>query len=572
MTAHGFRPLRTWTAALVLALTTGGLTSAGAYADDTPSPSPTPTEQTQPASPSPTPSDEASDPVSGQVGAAGISVSSITASPTSLLTGQVTTYTTTAKNTGSTTLTGLRAVHDRTDYRSGWCVATTLSPGQQTVCHAVTRASMADLAAGGVPSHSMTVVAADGTKAYDYTPKVPVSRDCSNNAPQAYTPMDTSWFNYPYGSAESRNNIRLMVIRTINSVPQCQSIRMAVYSLNDNATVDALIAAAKRGVSVNVITDGHNVRGDKATQSPSFKRLMATIGSSTARASWAKVCSASCRGTGGNHHDKLYLFSQAGTKQWVSMAGSANLTIKASSGQWNHLDTYTSAATFSYYNDVFTQLRADRPAATPYVDRTTDGVRTWFFPKPGASAATDPMMTALASIGCTGSSYNGGRTIVRIGMYAWYEDRGLWLAKRVRALWNAGCDIAVEYAIMGNNVKQILYSPAGRGRIPMRQVATYYKDGSVANYDHQKYVTMIGRYGSNPSSAITWTGTTNWSNFGFSSDELTQVWSGATRAAIYRTAFANVWRGPHTRVPSPTSKLGVKIDLGGPNFRGFENN
>ena len=37
---------------------------------------------------------------------------------------------------------------------------------------------------------------------------------------------------------------------------------------------------------------------------------------------------------------------------------------------------------------------------------------------------------------------------IRVNMYTWADERGVWLATRVRQLWDSGCDVAVLTSIM----------------------------------------------------------------------------------------------------------------------------
>ncbi|GGF34297.1 hypothetical protein GCM10011519_04720 [Marmoricola endophyticus] len=401
---------------------------------------------------------------------------------------------------------------------------------------------------------------------------------CAYNAGRQPAPVQGTYFNYPYGSTASKRNIRDMVIKAVNSSPACESVSISVYSLNDDSLVNALIAAYQRGVRVRVIVNSHMVHG--STTSKPFLRLVSVLHSNTQAPSFAIICRGSCRGTGGNHHSKMYLFSRVVDNRNVTMMGTHNSTMKAVNGQWNSLDVYDDEDTFDYYSSIFDQEVRDRPVANSFADRITGEVETFFFPKPGTTAANDPFMVRMRNVGCTGVSAGhgrAGRTLVRVGMYAWHDDRGIWLAKRIRALWDAGCDVAIEYAIIGNTVKRILYSPAGRGRIPMRQVATSTKNGTIVNYLHQKYVTISGREGSNPGSHFTMTGTSNWANLGLVSDDSVQLWRSVGRDAQYRQVFYNVWRGPKAHVPSPTSALpaavGTKnVQFGKGKYKNLEEN
>ena len=108
------------------------------------------------------------------------------------------------------------------------------------------------------------------------------------------------------------------VTSTVKSVPAGGTIRLAVFSLNDDALADALIAAVKRGVSVQIVANNHNITNSipGLPPSPSFKRLRNVLGyqrtepgKDPERVSFARICSRSCRGTGGSVHYKMFLFS-----------------------------------------------------------------------------------------------------------------------------------------------------------------------------------------------------------------------------------------------------------------------
>ena len=367
---------------------------------------------------------------------------------------------------------------------------------------------------------------------------------------------------------------------------------MAIFSMNDQRLVDALLAAVKRGVSVQVVVNNHNLTNSipRLDPSPSFQELHRKLtgtryrtGMDSERVSFARICRASCRGTGGNVHYKLFMFDMVGPgtydpttgnptttggTRWVTMMGSPNLTTKAAYGQWNHMDTYADKTTYDYYNRWWLQMKADKPLAHPYEFKTTGAVTSWTFPKPGTTASTDPLQARLNKIRCTGATGGtgiNGRTKIRIGAYTFYDARGRWIAKRVRSLWNSGCNIAIEYSIMGDSVKKILYSPAGRGRIPMRQVVTFTRSGVINDYDHAKWIAVSGNYAGDSSTRVVWTGTTNISDLGFRSDDTQQEWFSAARTNAYFRDFSALWTNKHAHVPSPTSRLGARI--GSPGLR-----
>ena len=149
----------------------------------------------------------------------------------------------------------------------------------------------------------------------------------------------------------------------------------------------------------------------------------------------------------------------------------------------------------------------------------------------------------------------GGHTIIKIAMYAWYQERGKWLAKRVRQLWNQGCQIQIVYAISSDPVKKILYSPSGRGRIPMRQILLTNKDFTPIYYLHDKWVTITGNYGGVPDNSLSWQGSFNFSDLGFSSDEQFQMLRGRAVYNSFARDFTLLWTDRQARAPSPISTI-----------------
>ena len=121
---------------------------------------------------------------------------------------------------------------------------------------------------------------------------------------------------------------------------------------------------------------------------------------------------------------------------------------------------------------IFRQARIGKPLAQPVLrDRRTATSSNYFFPRPQATAAQDPVMQILNGVTCRGATTGtaGGRTKIRVTQYAIYGDRGVWIAKKLRLLWKAGCDVAIIYSVSSRPVLTILRNPSGRGPIPMKQ-------------------------------------------------------------------------------------------------------
>lgn len=368
-----------------------------------------------------------------------------------------------------------------------------------------------------------------------------------------YAPRAEVRFNHWNDS--SRNYIRMHVLRTVQSVPRGGRIRWIVYSFGDTDILNALIAARKRGVSVQIIGNFHN--RETWGQWRTLERALGTKrwinGKDAERISWAFMCNRSCRGYGGHVHLKLFLFSQAKTSRLISMFGSWNPTWVANQRQWNHLETSLDPTTYYNYMRIFWQAKLDRPFR--YTQWPSGGRLHMVFPKTGTVATSDPVYMDLAKVRCTGATAGtgrAGRTLVRIAMYAWYGKRGDWMARRVRSLWNQGCNVAIIYGIMSDRARLMLHSPSGRGRIPMRQATV--PDGAALPYRylHDKYVAISGVWGTNSAAKMVWAGSTNFSDLGFAADDSTArtVLPGIVDA--YLKDWGRIWEGRDLHAPHPT--------------------
>ena len=369
--------------------------------------------------------------------------------------------------------------------------------------------------------------------------------------PDSYNPPAGPIFSHPYRKGY-RYIIRDHILRTINSTPPGAYIQAASWSFSSKTYRKALKAARNRGVKVQLVLAQRN-----KPDNSDYGRLTRAFGTSvTPDGTWVKKCWHSCRGVSGTMHSKMFMFSEVYRTPYVMISGSANLTDFAVTNQWNQMNTVTGdQPVYQEAVNVFTQMYQDVPA--PYIETRFPNLTSYYYPRGRVSVANDFMMQALAPVQCKGAVNAGknGRTIVRIAMYAWYQSRGKWLAKRVRQLWQQGCQVQIVYAISSNPVKSILYSPDGRGRIPMRQILLTNTEGTPIYYLHDKWVAITGNYAGVRNNSVSFQGSFNFSDLGFGSDEQFQMLPG--RAAYDRFArdFRLLWKDKQARAPSPTSKI-----------------
>lgn len=391
-------------------------------------------------------------------------------------------------------------------------------------------------------------------------------------APRHLTPRRGPLFNNPYGSWKHRRTLLAHVIHAIKSSPgyrltrdprthkrlHCPTyprnypseIKIAVYSIADMRFADALVAAAKRCVSVQVLMNSHLT----ATTSHSWGRIVKALGKRRKhhwhrQRTFAHRCSNGCLGTS-VLHSKIYLFSRAGRAHTTVMTGSSNMTTNAVGVQWNDLYTVNGdRRLYSQYRAMFRRMVPDHWARGPYVYR--DGRYTsTFYPFRRATRATDRTMRDLRSIRCTGARGGtgiNGHTVVYIGMHAWFSDRGEYLARKVRQLYNHGCYVRILYSFLAHSDYRLLTRGTGH-RMIVRRVLFAGRLGLVAvKYSHMKMMAVSGHVGSNRRAHVVWTGSNNWVKKSLHADEVTLR---VSSAAAYRR-YVRHWKFMVHRRSSP---------------------
>ncbi len=402
------------------------------------------------------------------------------------------------------------------------------------------------------------------------SPATSAARSVSGQARVNYVPTSRAYFSYPNRDVD-RMVIRNRVLRTIQSTwggPRTPAglarrdngtIRIATWSFNDWAIAKALVGARNRGVSVQVVA----AKGANKQSGP-WRYLRKKLGGrlyqpghKTTREliSFARECGGSCRGPGGTPHAKYFLFDKVGASKtrYITYQTSMNLTRFAYTNQWNQAQVMKSKAVYDDYVTVYRQARIGRRVAQPYrVRKISSAVYDYFFPRPGARAAQDPVMQNLNYVSCAGAGSGGTAghfTRIRIIQYAMYGDRGVWLAKKLRSLWGKGCDVRIIYSLATRPVLQILRSRSGRGPVPMRQSVIKNGRGEITSYNHSKWMTISGRWGSSRSNWITFSGSANWSLMAFGNDEQMQRIHSRPQTLLHMQAFNKTWAQKTSKTP-----------------------
>ena len=345
-----------------------------------------------------------------------------------------------------------------------------------------------------------------------------------------YTPVTGAIFNRPIGTTAEQRRIFTHVNNTIDATPAGATIRIAVFSFSEKATADALLRAKARGVNVQMVFDDHEIYAQET-------RLRTAFGKDPKASSFVVYCHLSCRGvSGGNMHDKIFLFSKAGKAENVTMVGSNNMTSYNATKQWS--DVYTIAndpAMFFTYAGVFDQLKWDKAMSTTYYRSDINTYQAQFYPYAGATQFVDPVYQALTKIGCTGATGGTGvkgKTLVRVSQHAWNGTRGTYLARQVAALAQQGCIVEVIYGVgTGKTVRSILTAAGVKGN-------TVRHKGVLT---HQKVLTVNGVYDGDTSAQVVFTGSHNWSDGALKRDETILRIDSPAAYAQYKANFADIW-------------------------------
>ena len=424
------------------------------------------------------------------------------------------------------------------------------------------------LSAGGTASASAAAPAAAPAAA-----SVAAAASVRWEPARNYVMPPVSTFGFPNRSAFEKTAIRNRVLFTIQGVwggprdrnflplPTNGTIRIATWSFADWAIARALVAAHRRGASVQIMAAA-GANQDHGAWNYLKRQLgqnyyKAGVPGSSEKVSFARDCRGSCRGPGGTPHSKYFLFDNVGSghQRHVSMQTSMNLTKMGYSGQWNQAQTSWSAYVYDHFLRIYGETRINRPVSGSYRRYRVGPVLSMFFPFRTATSTTDPVMQALKQVRCASATAGGtGRTVIRVIQYAVYDTRGLWLARKLRSLWNAGCDVKIIYAIATRPVLEILRSGSGRGAIPMRQSVITNRSREIVKYNHSKWMTIAGNWGSSTGAYVTFSGSANWSTTAFTNDEQMQQIEnyGITRAHMLN--FNKTWSQGSSHAPGYGSK------------------
>jgi phosphatidylserine/phosphatidylglycerophosphate/cardiolipin synthase-like enzyme len=379
-----------------------------------------------------------------------------------------------------------------------------------------------------------------------------------------FRPKEGATFNLPRRGDE-QYRIHSVLVDAIDNAPRDSIIRISVFSFDRKFVASKLVRAHRRGVIVQVLLNDHQV-------SPAQRILHRGLGTNRNRRSFAYECTNGCRSTGENNHSKFFLFSTSGVAKDVVMVGSTNITMNSAKNQFNDLWVRNDAPDlYSAFVSVFRKMRKDRaPRSSPYLRYEVGSSYVLrATPFPNFSARNDPMISALNKVDCVTA---GRRTAIRVVMHVWSDDRGAYLARKVRSLYDNGCDVRLIHGYVGTPVRDQLDNRTSRGFLSVHTTAFDTDDDDLIDlYSHQKELLIGGHYGNDRSVRYVFTGSSNWQDGGLRGDEV--IFSVKKNAAYeeYVRNFDYIWTErsvPVNYIPL-AGRLGARNTLGdGPRLGG----
>lgn len=329
----------------------------------------------------------------------------------------------------------------------------------------------------------------------------------------SWTPKDFMVFNNPKGSRAKRYRIITAFNKAVDSVPAGGQIRMAMYLFDIKSVAKSLIAADKRGVSVQIIIDGEE-------SNKWIRKVKRALGKNKKSRSFVATCKHSCLSNSqAVIHAKFYTFSVAGQRKYVSIISSANPYTGNTSLSWNNAHAIVGdKIIFDSLNQYFTDMLRDKPNRKYWRSTTSGKYTIWMYPQTPKKENDIVWMNALNQVKCKTSKGYGtsdGRTMIRLANWGWSSQR-IDIAKKLVELKGKGCNVQVmiNRGRITKPVMKALLKKTKYGKTPIYDAwRDGDNDGFGSLYVHHKMMTINGRMG-NKDVRITWTGSQNFTGPG----------------------------------------------------------
>lgn len=320
----------------------------------------------------------------------------------------------------------------------------------------------------------------------------------------------------------SDNRIIRALVENIRHTPKGATIRIVAYSFSVFEVADALIAADRRGVHVQVIVDGRHSHAFEAT-----KAVERALGTDRSKGSFIVLTRGSSRGGDRAHsHQKSWSFSRTGSSRHVVMVGATNLSVYGTTDQYSDMYTFVDRPdVWRTFSTVFRAQTRDRPVADPAITARLGDTTAYF--DPGFSITDDPIARAIDALPASPSTH------IRIVMYAWHPPRGQHLVDLLLDKLRGGATVDI---VRGPFVRQPLDSLRKAGA---RVHRGFFPGGENV---HNKLMVVEYQRDGHPERFVT-TGSDNWGNVSFLRDDVdVKIPLDAHEYAAYVAFFDRIFR------------------------------
>jgi hypothetical protein len=303
------------------------------------------------------------------------------------------------------------------------------------------------------------------------------------------------------------------VVDLINETVPGSDLRIAMFRWSNTRPANAVVAASKRGVHVQVVLDeevnevssaADELEDDDADVGAvptatklEFRQAIETMldGLPSGSVTFCTRGNGSCQGTNINHN-KIYMFSKLSDgSENVVVQSSANLTTLKLHN--NLVVSRNDKALYDGYVTYFAALQAHHKDLDYY--RHVDGDQTiaYMFPR----AEGDTITSVLDNVHCTSSSK------IRITMAMWSDGR-MDIVDGLRRLVDDHCDVRVNTRRAGTNVPAKIIDALKQAGVKVFE----YPDQHGTNI-HSKYLLIDSDYataGGTSHRKLVWTGSHNY--------------------------------------------------------------
>ena len=344
------------------------------------------------------------------------------------------------------------------------------------------------------------------------------AREPAVRAAGGHVPTTRAVFSKP-----GQRRISTLLTTNIRHAKPGSTVRVVMWKLTSRPLARELVAASRRGVSVQVLAGGISCR------EPALRLLRRDL----ARASGSSAACSYRSARGGRTfageetglHQKSWTFTHTGTGRWVVVVTSANATPMADAFQYN--DAYQvvgNRALHDRFREVFEQQRRDRPVARPFRSHRTGDTTVQFSPW-NSARMTDPVVERIRAIPPRG-------TVIRIAKSNWQDARGVAIARALARKIEAGARVRVLTSRPFARTIRAILKDAGA-----RLETAYF---SSRRYHHLKFMTAEHDSATGRQTRV-WTGSENWWGPSRGHDELVLGLTSPAAHRAYVRFFEDVW-------------------------------